>query len=162
FRMTAGSWDPRPAGESRAIFGIPRSGVIGRARPYDTTGGLRPRGARAMTPRPARATCTEAAPMSPLDAPTDSSRPPISGPPAAEALAARLARDPARVSRQWRATRQGCDLLIERWEALGRALDRLGAWDEAQQSLALDLLGVPAVARADEPRLVAGADRAAM
>jgi hypothetical protein len=61
----------------------------------------------------------------------------------AEEVAARLARDPARVSRRLRQNRQGCELLIDRWEALGRILEQTGAWTDGQRELALDLLGVP-------------------
>src|SRR5262249_18189916 len=56
----------------------------------------------------------------------------------AEHLAARSAKDPARVSRQLRRTRQGCELLIERWEGLGRVLREAGEWTDAQRALALD------------------------
>ncbi|WZO98855.1 hypothetical protein EP7_000446 [Isosphaeraceae bacterium EP7] len=38
----------------------------------------------------------------------------------------------------------GCDWLIARWTMLGKALDRNGAWTEAQETLALDLLGIAA------------------
>jgi hypothetical protein len=61
----------------------------------------------------------------------------------AEDLAARLRRDPARNARKLRGTRQGCELMVERWEALLRILRETGTWTEAQRSLALDLLGVP-------------------
>jgi hypothetical protein len=60
----------------------------------------------------------------------------------AEELATRLPRDPGRVSAALRATRHGCELMIERWEALGVIIGHAGGWDEAQRSMALDLLGV--------------------
>src|SRR5258708_7623493 len=76
----------------------------------------------------------------------------------AEDLAARLRRDPARNARKLQRTRQGCELMIERWEALERILCETGTWTEAQRSLALDLLGVPPELRdgdtaVDPPRL---------
>jgi hypothetical protein len=61
----------------------------------------------------------------------------------AEELAAKLARDPARVCHALRATRHGCELLAERWEGLGRVLEHNGGWNDAQNALALDLLGIP-------------------
>jgi hypothetical protein len=61
----------------------------------------------------------------------------------AEDLAARLRRDPARNALKLQRTRQGCELMIDRWEALLRILRETGTWTDAQRSLALDLLGVP-------------------
>src|SRR5262249_899036 len=63
-------------------------------------------------------------------------------------LAARLARAPAQTSRLLRRTKQGCELLIERWEGLERVLREAGTWTDPQRALALDLLGVPAELRA--------------
>ena len=60
----------------------------------------------------------------------------------AEKLANRLARQPGVVRLQLLATPQGCDLLIERWEALRAALAPGKPWDEANREIALDLLGV--------------------
>src|SRR5205085_255952 len=57
-------------------------------------------------------------------------------------LGARLARDPARVSRALEGSKQGTELKIERWEGLGRMLVQ-GPWNESQCRLAQDLLGVP-------------------
>jgi hypothetical protein len=68
----------------------------------------------------------------------------------AEDLAARLRRDPARNARKLQRTRQGCELMTERWEALLRILRETGTWSEAQRSLALDLLGVPPELREGE------------
>jgi hypothetical protein len=65
----------------------------------------------------------------------------------AEQLAAKLARNPAATSRLLRRTKQGCELMIERWEGLGRILRETGGWTEPQRALALDLLGVPAELR---------------
>src|SRR5262249_14133907 len=53
----------------------------------------------------------------------------------------------ALVTRQLQQTAQGCELLVERWDLLVHILDVSGAWDDAQHSLALDLLGVPAELR---------------
>src|SRR5258708_22644806 len=69
----------------------------------------------------------------------------------AEDLAARLRRDPSRNALKLQRTPQGCALMIERWEALGRILRETGTWTEAQRSLALDLLGVPPELRDGEP-----------
>jgi hypothetical protein len=61
----------------------------------------------------------------------------------AEDLAVRLRHDPSRIALRLQRTPQGCALMIERWEALGRIFRETGVWTEAQRSLALDLLGVP-------------------
>jgi hypothetical protein len=74
----------------------------------------------------------------------------------AEQLAQGLARRPALVAKQLERTVQGCDWLLERWEALGRILARNGDWSAAERSLALDLLGTPADLRDDTSRLVDG------
>jgi hypothetical protein len=61
----------------------------------------------------------------------------------AEDLAVRLRHDPSRIALRLQRTSQGCALMIERWEALGRIFRETGKWSDAQRSLALDLLGVP-------------------
>jgi hypothetical protein len=61
----------------------------------------------------------------------------------AEDIASRLERDPARTRSRLGQTRHGCELLIGRWEGLGRILGESDEWDDAQRSMALDLLGVP-------------------
>src|SRR6185312_10065419 len=61
---------------------------------------------------------------------------------AAEDLGARLSKDPARIARALRRSRQGADWLIERWDALARIARLRGPWNEDQIRLALDLLGV--------------------
>jgi hypothetical protein len=61
----------------------------------------------------------------------------------AEDLAARLRHDPSRIALRLQRTAQGCALMIERWEALGRIFRETAKWSDAQRSLALDLLGVP-------------------
>jgi hypothetical protein len=76
----------------------------------------------------------------------------------AAALGATLARDPARVAPALRTTRQGVLWMLERWAALGSALDHSGSWDDAQRALALDLLGVPLPLRGACPDLPADAD----
>ena len=60
----------------------------------------------------------------------------------AEKLAARIAKRPEIVARELRRSAQGVDLLIERWECLADAAAQTGDWNEAQRSMALDLLGV--------------------
>ena len=60
---------------------------------------------------------------------------------AAETLGKTLARDPAVVARQLAQTPQGCDWLLERWDALERALVARGVWTPEQKTRALDLLG---------------------
>ncbi|WZO99102.1 hypothetical protein EP7_000695 [Isosphaeraceae bacterium EP7] len=39
-------------------------------------------------------------------------------------------------------TAPGCDWMIDRWRALGHALDKAGTWTDEQAALALDLLGI--------------------
>jgi hypothetical protein len=65
---------------------------------------------------------------------------------AAEKRAAGLARRPEVVSRELAATLQGLELLLERWGALAAALEKRD-WNEAERSLALDLMGVPRALR---------------
>jgi hypothetical protein len=72
----------------------------------------------------------------------------------AEQLGQNLSKRPALVARQLERTPQGCDWLRERWEALGRILDKNGEWSVAERSLALDLLGTPIDLREDSARLV--------
>ncbi len=56
-------------------------------------------------------------------------------------LGDRLARSPQATALQLRRTPQGCDWMIERWARLARIADVKKSWDEAQQTLAFDLLG---------------------
>ncbi len=72
----------------------------------------------------------------------------------AEELGARLAKSPATVARKLRGTKHGCEWMIGRWEGLSRILEAKGDWDDAQQRLALDLLGTPAELRDGPTRLV--------
>jgi len=67
---------------------------------------------------------------------------------AAESLGEALPGSPARVALELRRTGAGCSWLKSRWEALGAVLGAGKAWDEAQRSLALDLLGTPPALRA--------------
>jgi hypothetical protein len=74
----------------------------------------------------------------------------------AETIGARLAKRPSIVARELLRTTQGCDWLLDRWRALGEALQREGegegaAWTDAQKSLAFDLLGVPTELRPESP-----------
>ncbi len=62
---------------------------------------------------------------------------------AAAELAARLPRSPETIAWQLQKTIQGVELLIGRWEVLGKSLAMSGTWDEQQRSTALDLMGVP-------------------
>ena len=55
----------------------------------------------------------------------------------------RVLADPSRHALKLQRNPQGCALMIERWEALGRIFRETGVWTETQRSLALDLLGVP-------------------
>jgi hypothetical protein len=81
---------------------------------------------------------------------------------AAEELGERLARKPGATTGRLRRTRQGCDWMIARWEALAGVLRDGRDWSEAQRLLALDLLGTPAEFRDGGTRLdplgVEGAD----
>src|SRR4051812_29059403 len=72
---------------------------------------------------------------------------------AAEEEGAKLARKPALVARRLRRSLQGCDWLLERWRGLAGLLRAGRDWDEAQRSLALDMLGVPVELRPGETRL---------
>ncbi|HEV3163522.1 MAG TPA: hypothetical protein VGZ22_05740 [Isosphaeraceae bacterium] len=70
-----------------------------------------------------------------------------------EQLAAKLAKNPGLIRQQLRATSQGCEWLIARWEALVRVLDHHGAWTDDERARALDLLGVPLHERELDPSL---------
>ncbi len=60
----------------------------------------------------------------------------------AETQAMRLAKSPGLVCRQLEGTKQGAELMLERWERLGATLESGGDWSESERSHALDLLGV--------------------
>jgi hypothetical protein len=75
----------------------------------------------------------------------------------AETLGARLSSKPALVSRKLVVTAYGCLWLLERWKMLGRALlpgddGKVRTWTPAQESLALDLLGIDPVLRIEGRR----------
>lgn len=57
-------------------------------------------------------------------------------------LGDKLDKKPAYYLRKLRESPHGCLYLAERWEQLGSILDVKGAWNEAQESSALDMLGV--------------------
>lgn len=60
-----------------------------------------------------------------------------------ETVAAKLKKDPARISRILKTSKHGALWLIDRWRSLGRTIDEGRAWTDTQRSMALDLLGVP-------------------
>ena len=60
-----------------------------------------------------------------------------------EDYAVKLPKDPRRISRGLRKTRQGADWLIDHWESLAAIARENGGWDDDQRRLAFDLLGVP-------------------
>ena len=66
----------------------------------------------------------------------------------AEVIGLALSDQPAVVVEKLRQTLQGCEWLMDRWAMLAHAADVQGnSWDEAQRSLAFDLLGTPAELR---------------
>jgi hypothetical protein len=81
---------------------------------------------------------------------------------AADALAARLPRDPGRVARALSGSRQGADWMIEHWEGLGAVLQAHGGWDDAQRRLAFDLLGVAPELRDGSDKVPPANDAAAL
>jgi hypothetical protein len=64
---------------------------------------------------------------------------------AADELAAKLVKDPAAAAKL-RKTVAGASILIDRWQALSRALKN-GGWSEPQEDLAHNLLGTPPALR---------------
>ncbi len=72
---------------------------------------------------------------------------------AAEYLGEKIHLHPARIARQLRRTRQGCQYLIEHWRYLDDYLNDRGVWDEKRRSRALDLLGVPLEGRDNPAKL---------
>jgi hypothetical protein len=77
---------------------------------------------------------------------------------AVEELAARLPKDPARVSRRLSATAHGCIWLLVRWSALNTALNDHGCWTESQLDQAFQLLGIPEPQRVEYPHIALDAD----
>ena len=72
---------------------------------------------------------------------------------AAEVLGESLPKAPGRVALELRRNGAGRAWLGTRWEALGAILDAGATWDEAQRSLALDLLGTPRALRTGPTRV---------
>ncbi len=72
---------------------------------------------------------------------------------AAEELGRTLHRSPSLVSRKLQTTPQGCDWLIERWEALARAVESRREWTDEHRALASDLLGTDPVLRGGDSPL---------
>jgi hypothetical protein len=59
-------------------------------------------------------------------------------------VASKLAKQPELVSRQLKGSKHGVELLMRNWNLLGESLDtKKGAWNDAELSTALDLLGIP-------------------
>jgi hypothetical protein len=58
-------------------------------------------------------------------------------------LLGRLAKQPEVVSRALTSTKQGCQLVIDEWRTLARAIEERGAWTDLERARALDLSGVP-------------------
>ncbi len=56
-------------------------------------------------------------------------------------LGERLASNPEFIANQLKRTPHGCDWMIDRWSRLARIADVDKVWDDAQRSLAFDLLG---------------------
>jgi hypothetical protein len=71
-----------------------------------------------------------------------------------EILVSKLARRPSEITRQLRATPQGCDWLMERWAILARAADVNGSWSSDQTRLAFDECPEPGQ-DPDIPKIVA-------
>ena len=69
----------------------------------------------------------------------------------AEELGEKLAHSPPKVVNLLRRTPQGCDWMIGRWARLARIADVDQKWDDAQRSLAFDLLGARPEDRAGRP-----------
>jgi hypothetical protein len=57
-------------------------------------------------------------------------------------LLGKLSKQPEVVSRALTSTKQGCQLVIDEWRTLARAIEERGAWTEREHARALDLLGV--------------------
>ena len=66
----------------------------------------------------------------------------------AEEIAAKLHLNPPLVRARLWTLHHGCEVIARRWIALNAVLKAGGAWDEAQRSLAMDLLGTPRATRA--------------
>ncbi|MFO0909023.1 MAG: hypothetical protein U0794_11860 [Isosphaeraceae bacterium] len=69
----------------------------------------------------------------------------------AEELALKLPRRPGAMTARLRRFRQGAELLLGRWRALQEVIERGDSWNEAQTSMALDLLGIAPETREENP-----------
>jgi hypothetical protein len=58
-------------------------------------------------------------------------------------LLANLARQPEVIARALTSTKQGCQLVIDEWRTLARAIEERGVWTDLEHARALDLSGVP-------------------
>ena len=65
----------------------------------------------------------------------------------AHELFAALRRNPGVIALKLKHSTQGCQLLIQYWTNLGRALTKQGSWTDPQRRLAWDLLGTPRAVR---------------
>jgi hypothetical protein len=77
-------------------------------------------------------------------------------------IASRLSREPFRVSRALARTKQGAEWLLQTWNGLRSVLDANRGWDEAQCSLALDMLGTRHELRIDGGSLSPESDHATL
>jgi hypothetical protein len=77
---------------------------------------------------------------------------------AARKLADRLPRRPDRIAPELEATKQGCELMISRWESLSEAVEVQGSWTEDFRTRAFDLLGIALDFRATSRAVPAGDD----
>jgi hypothetical protein len=59
-------------------------------------------------------------------------------------MARSLANRPEETASRLSVSAPGCEWMIDRWRALGLALDKAGEWTDDQKTMALDLLGVAA------------------
>jgi hypothetical protein len=74
-------------------------------------------------------------------------------------IARNLERQPERTVHALRATKKGAELMITYWAGLADAARTNGAWDEAQQRLAYDLLSVRVELRSGSTRVPVGGDK---
>jgi hypothetical protein len=77
---------------------------------------------------------------------------------AARKLADRLPKRPEKIAPQLEATKQGCELMMTRWERLGEAAEVQGSWTEDLRTMAFDLLGIALEFRATSRAVPAGGD----
>jgi hypothetical protein len=70
---------------------------------------------------------------------------------AVELLAEKISKKPVQVVARLKESRHGCEWLLDRWRALGEVLEVEGKWNDAQRSLAFDMMGIVPEARHGEP-----------